>query len=110
MIGVQNIVKGMMKICSKIREHAQEPLALRDFSVQFAVYPGNGTGYTRHLDATRVEDCNVVRRQITLIFYVHQEATGGQLRVFAPNSKETYLDIDPLPSRLVVFQRSIASI
>jgi hypothetical protein len=107
MIGVQNIIKGMIKICSKIREHSQEPLALRDFSVQFAVYPGNDTGYTRHLDTIRVDDCNIVRRQITLIYYVHQEVIGGQLRVFAPNSTETYLDIDPNPSRLVVFQRSI---
>jgi hypothetical protein len=105
MIGVQNIIKGMIKICSKIREFSQEPLALRDFSVQFAVYPGNDTGYTRHLDTKRVDDCSIVRRQITLIYYVHQEVNGGQLRVFAPNSTNAYLDIDPNPNRLVVFQR-----
>lgn len=38
MIGVENIIKKMIKICSELRKRSNEPLALKDFSVQFAVY------------------------------------------------------------------------
>jgi hypothetical protein len=38
MVGVRAIIQHMMKICSQLREFSREPQALKDFSVQFAVY------------------------------------------------------------------------
>lgn len=66
-----------------------------------ACYPGDGTGYKRHIDNTQKDG-----RCITCLYYLNKgwdtEQNGGQLRVF-PSVSEVPVDIDPIFDRLFVF-------
>lgn len=68
-----------------------------------AHYP-EGTFYKRHLDQFRERS----NRILSVIFYVNETwniVNGGQLRVFNPD--ETFVDIDPLPGRMVLLRSDV---
>ncbi|XP_069494560.1 prolyl hydroxylase EGLN3 isoform X2 [Ambystoma mexicanum] len=66
-----------------------------------ACYPGNGTGYVRHVD-----NPNGDGRCITCIYYLNKnwdsKVHGGVLRIF-PEGKSYAVDVEPLFDRLLFF-------
>ncbi|XP_063040447.1 egl nine homolog 3 isoform X1 [Engraulis encrasicolus] len=66
-----------------------------------ACYPGNGTGYVKHVD-----NPNGDGRCVTCIYYLNKnwnaKEHGGVLRIF-PEGKSYVADIEPLFDRLLLF-------
>ncbi|XP_061846972.1 egl nine homolog 1 isoform X2 [Colius striatus] len=66
-----------------------------------ACYPGNGTGYVRHVD-----NPNRDGRCVTCIYYLNKDwdakVSGGILRIF-PEGKAQFADIEPKFDRLLFF-------
>ncbi|KFU94835.1 Egl nine 1, partial [Chaetura pelagica] len=66
-----------------------------------ACYPGNGTGYVRHVD-----NPNGDGRCVTCIYYLNKDwdakVSGGMLRIF-PEGKAQFADIEPKFDRLLFF-------
>nr|XP_033806763.1 egl nine homolog 3 isoform X1 [Geotrypetes seraphini] len=66
-----------------------------------ACYPGNGSGYVRHVD-----NPNGDGRCITCIYYLNKnwdsKVHGGVLRIF-PDGKSYVADVEPLFDRLLFF-------
>ncbi|KAJ7373155.1 Egl nine 1 [Desmophyllum pertusum] len=63
-----------------------------------ACYPGNGTGYTRHVDNPDGDG-----RCLTVIYYLNQgwgEDNGGKLRIYREND---HVDVEPILNRLLMF-------
>lgn len=63
-----------------------------------ACYPGNGTGYTRHVDNPDGDG-----RCLTVIYYLSQgwgEENGGKLRIYREND---HVDVEPILNRLLMF-------
>ncbi|XP_063452632.1 egl nine homolog 1 isoform X1 [Pan paniscus] len=70
-------------------------------SAMVACYPGNGTGYVRHVD-----NPNGDGRCVTCIYYLNKDwdakVSGGILRIF-PEGKAQFADIEPKFDRLLFF-------
>jgi SM-20-related protein len=94
----------------KMMKPFQQDLGLMpDYSLQYALYKGNASGYVKHLDfnkAQYISDGTIVRgRKLTAILYLNREWEGGQLRVHLPSGDpKQFFDIDPLLGRLVIFR------
>ncbi|MEQ1601671.1 MAG: 2OG-Fe(II) oxygenase [Methylophilaceae bacterium] len=77
-------------------------LGLFELESHFAIYP-TGAIYRKHLDQFQDKQ----HRQISCILYLNhawQAEDGGQLRFYLNGRhEETYLDIEPIGSTLVVF-------
>uniref|UniRef100_A0A9L0R775 hypoxia-inducible factor-proline dioxygenase n=1 Tax=Equus caballus TaxID=9796 RepID=A0A9L0R775_HORSE len=71
------------------------------FQAMVACYPGNGTGYVRHVD-----NPNGDGRCVTCIYYLNKDwdakVSGGILRIF-PEGKAQFADIEPKFDRLLFF-------
>ena len=82
-------------------------LGLFALESHLTVYPA-GSEYKKHIDRFKnrqVSDLKPVR-QISCILYLNanwEDHFGGQLRIFASNQSEAFLDISPIGGRLVVF-------
>lgn len=80
-------------------------LGLREYEFHYALYPP-GTFYKRHLDQFRSDS----RRKLSVICYLNtdwQEADGGQLAIYLPDSDETterQITVLPTGGRLVCFE------
>ncbi|WP_420147170.1 2OG-Fe(II) oxygenase [Spirosoma sp.] len=80
-------------------------LGLREHEFHYALYPP-GTFYKRHLDQFRSDP----RRKLSVICYLNsdwQEADGGQLAIYLPDSDEAteqQIRIAPVGGRLVCFE------
>merc|ERR1711968_427903 len=69
-------------------------------------YPKDkGIGYKKHYD-----NANKNGRRVTLIYYIGnivnepwKRQFGGQLRLYNPEPDRTYVDVEPVPDRLVLF-------
>ncbi|XP_062906249.1 egl nine homolog 3 isoform X2 [Mobula hypostoma] len=66
-----------------------------------ACYPGNGTGYVRHVDNPTGDG-----RCVTCIYYLNKnwdaKVDGGILRI-APEGKSYVVDVEPIFDRLLLF-------
>jgi SM-20-related protein len=105
-------VQTMIKM---IKPFQQDLGLMPDYSLQYALYSGNASGYVKHLDFNKAQykgHGTVVRgRKLTVILYLNREWEGGQLRVHLPSPVTTadedfkgFFDIDPLLGRLVIFR------
>ena len=74
-----------------------------------ACYPGGGSRYVRHLDAS----VHGSTRRLTLLYYMNEgwkQGDGGELRIYLKDKTkensdaETHVDVAPLLDRLLVFQ------
>ncbi|XP_016391602.1 egl nine homolog 2-like [Sinocyclocheilus rhinocerous] len=71
------------------------------YQAMVACYPGNGTGYVRHVD-----NPNGDGRCITCIYYLNKnwdaKVHGGLLQIF-PEGRNVVANIEPLFDRLLIF-------
>jgi SM-20-related protein len=73
--------------------------------IQVAEYPGDGTGFVLHLDATE----EMKKRRMTCIYYSNpdwEEAHGGQLKVYLPGEQEEevcHRIVEPVFNRVILF-------
>lgn len=106
MIGISKFVQTMIKQLKVLKPHLH---LCDDFSVQFAVFPGSGERYVRHLDIKPDSNNTKPQRKITAILYLNKEFEGGQLRIYTKmdNNDEGYVDIDPSFGKLVVFRSDL---
>lgn len=68
----------------------------------FTCYPGKGSGYIRHLDATTKSHSN---RKITCLFYLNKnwkKGDGGELLIY--NETNQPIKVEPISNRLLIFQ------
>ena len=83
---------------------------LNDDSIQIAMYPGNGTRFVRHADATPFQASN---RRLTALLYLNKEIKGGTLKLYRKErtlssipmyeGMENEVEIVPEFNRLVIF-------
>ena len=77
-------------------------LGLSEYEFHLAHYPA-GTFYERHLDQFN----EMSNRQISMVFYLNKNWTppcGGELRIY---SGDTFVDVAPIPGRLVIFKSGV---
>jgi len=104
--GISKFVQTMIKQLKVLKPQLH---LCDDFSVQFAVFPGSGERYIRHLDVKADSSSNnKPQRKITAILYLNQEWEGGQLRIYKrSNNDDEFLDIDPSFGKLVMFRSDL---
>ncbi|XP_075883828.1 prolyl hydroxylase EGLN3 [Nelusetta ayraudi] len=92
-----NLIDKLVSACAR----GLQSKTIRERSMAMvACYPGNGTGYVKHVD-----NPNGDGRCITCIYYLNKDwtlADGGILRIF-PEGKAYVADIQPLFDRLLLF-------
>ena len=102
---VPNIVKLIEFIDSLVISCGEIPDGLNGYCIEgrtkamVACYPGNGTGYTRHVDNPDGDG-----RCLTVIYYLNQgwaEGTGGKLRIYREGGDN--IDVEPFLNRLLMF-------
>jgi [Skp1-protein]-hydroxyproline N-acetylglucosaminyltransferase len=114
-IGISKYVQIMIKQLKVLKPYLH---LCDDFSVQFAVFPGSGERYVRHLDIkpdSSSSSSSKPQRKITAILYLNKEWEGGQLRIYTKKGSTTndgggddgFLDIDPSFGKLVVFRSDL---
>lgn len=100
-----DLAEGRLEGLNERFEHVRDVLnqeawlGLGFFTVQLAVYPGDGARYVAHRDALAGDPA----RRATAILYLNPAwtpADGGCLRVWLPDGPR---DVEPLGGRLVVF-------
>lgn len=77
-------------------------LGLSKVESHLTCYPGNRSGYIRHLDATKSSH---LQRKITCLFYLNSHWTktdGGELIIYANDEKD--IVVEPISYRLLIFQ------
>lgn len=101
---VPNIVKLIEFADSMVISCSKFPDGLNGYRIEgrakamVACYPGNGTGYTRHVDNPEGDG-----RCLTVIYYLNQgwgEDKGGKLRICR---EEGHIDVEPVLNRLLMF-------
>ncbi len=98
--GFVGVVSALTAFQSTLREQAWLTLPRRE--LQLGCYPGDGTGYARHLDAFRGASLTGHRR-VTVVLWLNegwQPAHGGCLRVATDHG---VVDVEPLLARAIVF-------
>ncbi|CAM9507295.1 unnamed protein product [Chrysoparadoxa australica] len=117
---LQAVLRKLSKVGRELRQdYASSELAsglglVEQESVQIAWYPGDGKGFTRHLDAQVSH--NTIERRVTALYYLNPAwlpEHGGCLRAFmGPESparaaradKADVWDVAPQLDRLVLFR------
>ena len=110
---VQKLIKGTKNLVEDLD-------LIPDYSLQFAIYPGNGAGYVKHLDFDRTKhkhegNTTNTGRKLTAILYLNEEWEGGQLRTYNQTTDGvedvscagSIVDIDPSLGRMVLFRSDI---
>ena len=101
---VPNIVKLIEFVDSLVISCSEFPDGLNGYRIEgrakamVACYPGNGTGYTRHVDNPDGDG-----RCVTVLYYLNQgwsEDKGGKLRIYREHS---HIDVEPILNRLLMF-------
>jgi len=101
---VPNIVKLIEFVDSLVISCSKFPDGLSGCRIEgrakamVACYPGNGTGYTRHVDNPDGDG-----RCLTVIYYLNQgwgKDKGGKLRIYR---EEGHIDVEPVLNRLLMF-------
>ena len=101
---VPNIVKLIEFVDSLVISCSELPGGLNGYQIEgrakamVACYPGNGTGYTRHVDNPDGDG-----RCLTVIYYLNQgwgEDKGGKLRIYR---EKHHIDVEPVLNRLLMF-------
>ncbi|MCA9570927.1 MAG: 2OG-Fe(II) oxygenase [Myxococcales bacterium] len=92
---------GLHAVFDAVRDELNQDawLGLRAYTVQLAVYPGDGARYVAHRDAF----ANEPARRATVILYLNPDWEpdhGGCLRVWVPEGTR---DVEPIGGRLVAF-------
>ena len=102
--GFVGVVSALSTFQATLREQAWLTLPRRE--LQLGCYPGDGTGYARHLDAFRGASLTGHRR-VTVVLWLNegwQPAHGGCLRVTADSGEtNAVVDVEPLLARAIVF-------
>jgi SM-20-related protein len=100
-VGFVGVVAALTAFQATLREQAWLTLPRRE--LQLGCYPGDGTGYARHLDAFRGASV-VGHRRVTVVLWLNegwQPAHGGCLRV--TRDGDDSVDVEPLLARAIVF-------
>ena len=84
--------------CNNLPDGIQEYRIEGRAKAMVACYPGNGTGYSRHVDNPDGDG-----RCLTVIYYLNQgwgEKNGGKLRIYR---EDGHVDVEPFLNRLLLF-------
>lgn len=106
--GLQYLLQRLETIVAELRPKVED---LRDCSsrtkAMVTCYPKDkGLGYRKHYD-----NANKNGRRLTLIYYVgnvdnelyNKSICKGELRIYDQEPKQTYVDVEPVADRLVLF-------
>ena len=117
------VLERMAELGAELRRSCPSLQLADRTSVQLAWYPGDGTGYVKHLDSGRAssgstaEELKKSRRKVTALYYLNPDwcvRDGGQLRLFLrPDAVSTRADgakiwdIAPTLDKLVIFRSDL---
>jgi SM-20-related protein len=98
--GFVGVVAALTDFQAALREQAWLTLPRRE--LQLGCYPGDGTGYARHLDAFRGASL-IGHRRVTVVLWLNdgwQPEHGGCLQVTTDTGM---VDVEPVLGRAIVF-------
>ena len=122
--GLQAYLNRILTECGIMKE--QLGINSAEYNMQFAIYPGKGEGYNRHVDSFSAAGATEASsRQLTCLLYLNKDwepDDGGQLRIFTKPGvvmdglEEPFsfwgvhgYDIDPIFGRLVIFRSELVA-